>query len=155
MWRLLPVILLISCAGDRHIGNATDETRPDSYRIVNISELPLKPSTKPNTEQPLTKEFQRRETQGWIRETGVWDINKTVTHTRLRCAIYETGIQLGKGNPGCSQVEWLTDIDYGTRQRHCNSATLIHTGGGEFAGINGIFEALTCVRVVIRCQGVC
>ena len=155
MWRLLPVILLVSCAVGEHKRNATDESQSDGYRIVNILDMPLNLPSKSNSEQPLTKEFQRSDTQGWIRETGTWNISKTVTHTGLRCATYETGIQLGKGTPACSQVEWLTDIEYGTRQTHCNSATLIHSGGGEFADMNGIVEASTCVRVVIRCRGAC
>ena len=97
MWRLLPIILLVSCAVNKHEENATHKRRPDDYRIVKILDVPLNMSTKSNTEQPLTKKFQRRETEGWIRETGDWNINNAVTHTRLRCATYETGIQVRKG----------------------------------------------------------
>ena len=95
------------------------------------------------------------DTRGEIRTTGAWSISNTVVHTRLRCATYETGIQLGKGDPACSQVQWLTNVQYGTRQTHCNSATLVHTGGGEFSGMAGVIEAATCVRVVTRCMGTC
>ena len=155
MWRLLPIILLVSCAANESSETASGEDRANNYRIVNTRDIPLDLSSKPGTDQPLTKEFHQRDTRGWIRETGTWSISNAVVHTRLRCATYETGIQLGKGNPACSNVKWLTDIDYGTRQTHCNSATLVHAGGGEFADMKGILEASTCVRVVVRCAGPC
>ena len=155
MWRLLLIILLTSCTTTDHKETASDENSPDGHRIVNVLDIPLNLSSQPSTEQPLAREFSRGETQGWIQQTGAWHISSTVVHTRLRCATYKTGIQLGKGNPACSNVEWLTNVDYGTKRTHCNSATLVHTGGGEFANMTDLFEASTCVRVVIRCGGVC
>ena len=151
MWKLLPLILLASCTATDHKETTSDESRRDGRRIVSTLNVPLNLSSKPNTDQPLTREFSR----GWIQQTGAWHISNAVAHTRLRCATYETGIQLGKGNPACSNVEWLTNVNYGTRRTHCNSATLVHTGGGEFANMTDLFEASTCVRVVTRCEGVC
>ena len=155
MWKLLPIILLASCTAADHKETASDENRPDTHRIVNTLDIPLNLPSKPGTEQPLTREFSRRGARGWIQQTGAWHISSAVVHTRLRCATYETGIQLGKGNPACTNVEWLTNVDYGTRRTHCNSATLVHTGGGGFANMADIFETSTCVRVVIRCEGIC
>ena len=155
MWKLLPIILLASCTATDHKEAASDENRPDTHRIVNTLDVPLNLPSKPNTEQPVSREFSQRDTRGWIQRTGAWNISSVVVHTRLRCATYETGIQLGKGSPACSQVEWLTDVDYGTRRTHCNSATLVHTGGGEFADMTDFFDASTCVRVVTRCEGTC
>ena len=40
-------------------------------------------------------------------------------------------------------------------ETHCNSATLIHTGGGELGATKAMFEASNCVRVVTRCNGPC
>jgi len=155
MWRLLPIILLVSCAVNETRETATDGQTPGNYRIVSILDVPLNPPSKPDAEASLAKAFQHGEARGRVEETGTWNITRPVTHNRLRCATYETGIQLGEGNPACSHVRWLTNIEYGTRQTHCNSATRIHTGGGKFADINSTFGALTCVRVVTRCTGPC
>ena len=62
---------------------------------------------------------------------------------------------LGLGNPGCSNVRWLTNVEPGTRRVHCNSATLIHQGGGQSAVVRGAFSASSCARVVVRCEGPC
>lgn len=159
MWKLLPIILLVSCTATDHKGTAADGNSTDGHRIVNTLNLPLNQATKPGTGQALSREFSRGGTQGWIQQTGDWHISRQVVHTRLLCATYETGIQLGKGNgigkQACSNVEWLTDVQYGTRRTHCNSATLVHTGGGEFANMTDLFDDSTCVRVVTRCRGVC
>lgn len=155
MWKLLPIILLASCTSTDHKNAVSDVDEPETYRIVNILDFPLKLSPRTSTDQAVSKEFSQSEAQGSIQQTGAWNIRSAVVHTRLRCGTYETGIQLGKGNPACSNVEWLTDIDYRTRRTHCNSATLAHTGSGEFANMAELFGASTCVRVVTRCEGVC
>ena len=93
--------------------------------------------------------------QGWLDETGAWHIGTEVHHGRLRCGTYETGIQLGRGKPACSEVEWLTDVEYATRLRHCNSATRLHAGGGVFSDAENRLEEVTCVRIVVRCEGTC
>lgn len=155
MWRLLPIILLVSCAANESSETASGEDQANNYRIVNTRDIPLDLSATSGADQPLTKEFQQQDTRGWIRETGAWNISNAVVHTRLRCATYETGIQLGRGNPDCKNIEWQTDIDYGTRQTHCNSATMVHAGGGQFEDIKGILNSATCVRVVVRCTGPC
>ena len=155
MWRLLPFLLLTACALDEHDPTLTQETGQDGYRVVAVLDLPLTLSSDPDPDKPVTKEFGRRDTRGWIRVTGAWNISTAVTHTRLRCATYETGIQIGEGDPGCSEVRWLGEVQFGTRQTHCNSATLIHSGGGTLAGTNGVFETASCVRVVTRCDGAC
>ncbi|UCC56703.1 MAG: hypothetical protein JSU75_02790 [Gammaproteobacteria bacterium] len=93
--------------------------------------------------------------QGWLDETGIWQFSMEVHHGRLRCATYETGIRLGKGNPACSNVEWLTGIEPVSRLRHCNSATRIHAGGGEISRAASRFAETSCVRVVVRCEGNC
>ncbi len=154
MWRLLPLILLASCAVDEP-GDTASASRPAGYRIVNILDVPLNVATKPGGEKGPTREFQRGDTLGWIRETGVWRIRAAVTHPRLRCATYETGIQLGAGNRACSEVRWLTNVEFGTRHTQCNNATAIHAGGGELAAMQDLFRTSTCVRVVTRCEGAC
>jgi hypothetical protein len=156
MWRLLPALVLVSCAAQEPDDSVVAEGRnSNSSRIVGTLDLPLIPASTSGARQPATKEFQGRGTRGRISESGTWSISTTVTHTRLRCATYETGIQLGQGNADCSSVRWLSAVQFGTRQTHCNSATLIHTGGDELAGVKDTFEVSNCVRVVTRCNGAC
>ena len=153
MWRLLPALLLVSCAAQEPDDSASEAWSADSPRIVGTLDLPL--TLAPGVRQPSTKEFQRSDTEGRVSESGTWSIRAAVAHTRLRCATYETGIQLGQGNADCSDVRWLSTVQFGTRQTHCNSATLIHTGGGEIAAPKDVFEASNCVRVVTQCNGAC
>ena len=154
MWKLLPLILLASCAVDEPRGPAP-QSRQAGYRIVNIVDVPLNPASRPGGEQVPAREFQRGDTLGWIRKTGAWNIRAAVTHPRLRCATYETGIQLGAGNRACSEVRWLTNVEFATRQTQCNNATAVHAGGGKSAEAGGAFGSSTCVRVVTRCTGAC
>jgi hypothetical protein len=155
MWKLLPIILLVSSAVIVQTASAADEESASNSRIVNTMDLALNPSSKIGADQGAGRTFQGTETQGSIDETGAWNLSIAVTHNRLRCATYETGIQLGKGNPACTKVEWLTEADFGSSRRHCNSAVMIHKGSGKFTGSNDIYQASTCVRVVTKCTGAC
>ena len=155
MWRLLPFLLLVSCAAQEPHDSVSEAQRSDGSRIVGTLDLPLSPAPASGVQQPATKEFQGRDARGRIGESGAWSIRTSVTHTRLRCATYETGIQLGQGNADCSNVRWLSTAQFGTEQTHCNSATLVHTGGGELPATNETFELYNCVRVVTRCTGAC
>jgi len=153
MWRLLPALLLVSCAAQEPNDNVAEARSPDGSRIVGTLDLPLTPT--PGVRQPATKELQGRDARGQVSESGTWSIRTAVTHTRLRCATYETGIRLGQGNADCSSVRWLSPVQFGTRQTHCNSAALIHTGGGEIPMTKDTFDLSNCVRVVTRCNGAC
>ena len=161
MWRLLPVCLLfsscllVSCAVTDQQQSASDENQPAQGRVVRQFELPLVSSAQTIIGQPSRSTFQIQGMQGWLDETGTWHIRGEVRHGRLRCANYETGIQLGRGNPGCSTVEWLTDVEYATRMRHCNSAKRLHVGDGRFSGTANRLEGVSCVRVAVRCEGTC
>ncbi len=118
-------------------------------------DLPLVAETQFNPKQALKKSFEASDLKGWLSADSDWFIEGTVTHQRLRCASYELGIQLGKVSPACLNVEWLTDVQYGTRKKHCNSATLVHVGGGEMPELRNILKDATCVKVVTRCTGTC
>jgi hypothetical protein len=154
MWRILPLILLVSCAASEPPGGASED-RPAGYRIVSIVDVPLNQPSRSNGQQAPVREFQRGDTLGSIRETGAWSIRVAVTHSRLRCATYETGIQFGAGEPDCSGVQWMTNVEFGTRRTQCNNATAVHTGGGEFPATGNLFGSSTCVRVVTTCVGAC
>lgn len=155
MWRLLAALLLVSCAAQEPNDNAAEARSPDGSRIVGTLDLPLTPAPASGVRTPATKAFQGRDTRGQISESGAWSIRTAVTHGRLRCATYETGIQLGQGNADCSNVRWLSTVQFGTSQTHCNSATLIHSGGGDLPAPKDTFGASNCVRVVTRCSGAC
>jgi len=154
MWKLLPILLLVSCAANNQ-QSASDEGQSNQGRIVRQAELPVALASQTTGDQPSRKTFQRQGTQGWLDETGTWHISREVHHGRLRCGTYETGIQLGRGNPACANVEWLTGVEYATRLMHCNSATRIHAGGSQIADGANRFAETSCVRVVVRCEGTC
>jgi hypothetical protein len=155
MWKLLPVCFLVACAVTEPQKSTSGENQSTQGRIVRQVELPLESPAQTVNGQPSRKSFQGARIQGWLDETGAWHIRTDVHHGRLRCGIYEAGIQLGRGNPACSNVEWLTGVEYATRLRHCNSASRPHAGGGKFSNAANRFEEATCVRVVVRCEGTC
>lgn len=155
MWKLLPVCLLVSCAVNDTQQPLGGGDQPDQARIVRQFELPLASSAVGTDGQPSRKIFQRQGVEGWLDETGAWQLEGEVDHSRLRCATYEMGIQLGSGNPACADAEWLTGVEFATRLRHCNSATRLHTGGGQFPQAANRFSAVSCVRVLVRCEGGC
>ena len=153
MWRLLPLCLLVACV-------ATDPNKSASVGggagaqplIIRTLELPLRPPTLIVEGEPSRWTFQDFNVSGWVDEQGLWSIRSEVHHARLRCATYEVGIQLGKGLLSCSNVTWLTSVEFASRVRHCNGATRIHTGGGRFMD-TAVVEAANCVRVAVRCEG--
>ena len=152
---LLPLALLLSCALNDQQQPAAGGDQPQQFRIVRQVELPLTSSAEIMNHQPARKTFQRQGIQGWLDEAGAWRLEVEVHHGRLRCATYETGIRFGRGNPACDNVEWLDDIEYASRVRQCNSASRLHTAGGEFFAIADGVSAVSCVRVLVRCEGAC
>ena len=155
MWRLLPALLLVSCATQGPNDSTTEGQSPDGSRIVRTLDVPLNAVPADGAGQPVTREFQGRDVSGRIDESGTWTIRTKVVHSRLRCATYETGIQLGRGNAGCADAEWSGPVQFGTRQTQCNSAAVIHTGGDELALPQDAIEGSNCVRVLTRCTGAC
>lgn len=123
--------------------------------VMNNTKLPLVQSIQINKAQAIKKSFQGDTVEGWLQQNGDWFIKGTVTHSRLRCATYQLGLQLGKGNPSCLNVEWISEIQYGTMQQQCNSAPVQHTGGGSMPELQNLLEQATCVQVVVKCTGTC
>ena len=153
MWRLLPVCLLVACvATDPQRSTSSGSGASTHSRVIRALELPMQPPTLLIEDEPARWTFQDFNVAGWVDENGFWHTRSEVSHGRLRCATYEVGVQLGKGLPGCSNVRWLSDVEYASRVRHCNSATRIHSGGGRFFDTS-IVEAANCVRVLVRCEG--
>lgn len=155
MWRLLAglsVFLFAACAQEPRVES---EDAQSGARIVRTIDLPLGPMVQAAPTEAPSRSFQGRGMEGRLTQTGEWTIKGTVQHTRLRCGTYELGLQVGRGSTACTNVEWTTDVQYGTRHTHCNSAARVHTGGGEFPQLAGVLQQSSCARVVIRCQGTC
>lgn len=153
MWRLLPVCLLAACVvTDPKKSASTDSAPAAQSRVLQVMELPIRLPQLVTEGEPIRRTFQDFNVSGWLDEKGNWSIRSEVSHGRIRCATYETGVQLGKGRSACSNVEWLTPVKFVTRVRHCNSAVRIHTGGGRFHDAE-VVETANCARVVVRCEG--
>ena len=90
-----------------------------------------------------------------LRQDGVIQFEGTVSHMGLRCATYSAGIQFGKGNPRCTDVEWITEPVYLTSQKHCNNAELVHTGADKDAKAAERFDDITCGQYLLKCVGTC
>ena len=153
--RLLPVLLLASCSTIMPTGDEANTGDNEQARMVQTREFSLGSISKIQAGQGSSRRFGIGDTSGSIRDSGDWELRIPVTHTRLHCATYETGLQLGRGDNACTQVRWLTEVQYGSRRTHCNNASLIHSGRGSFEGIGRTYEQSNCVRVVTRCSGPC
>jgi hypothetical protein len=160
MWRsLFPCLALCvvaACAAtDPNKSSGNDNIAVTQAHIVRTAEVPLGPATTMTIGQPAHRVFQAVWSSGRVDSEGVWQNRSEIPHNRLRCGVYEVGMQLGQGNPGCVNVRWVTDVEFATRQRQCNSATRIHKGGGRFSNMADRLEEASCVRVVVRCEGTC
>lgn len=155
MWRLLTVCLPASCAVNDSQRTAADNDEPNRGRIVQQVTLRLGPAAAGVDDAASRRAFRQRGTHGWVDDTGTWQIEAEVRHGRFLCATYEAGIQLGRGDPACSNVAWLTEPEFVTRLRHCNHATRLHTGRGRFSESADRLHEASCVRVVVRCEGNC
>lgn len=143
---VLAIGLVTGCATDDSASSKTPTT-------VSMLDSPLLRAT-PGSDA-TDRVFQVGAIRGSVQESGAWNIRAEVPHRPLRCATYETGIRLGKGDAACNKVEWLTDVQYGTKQVQCNGATMIHSGGGRFNLPPAAIAPANCARVVVRCTGAC
>ena len=137
-------------------GCASPSAQPESsYRSIGRTEVALGPAEPGLLNQGFRRRFQQRNIEGSVSDSGRWTIESVVEHSRLRCGTYEVGIQIGQGNPGCAQAVWFIEPQFGTRELQCNSASMIHAGGGTLAVSPEQVAEATCVRVLVRCSGVC
>lgn len=145
--RVLTGTLLIAAAF------ATASAVDDGFKGVTSV---ARPSALFTTEgKPERLDFDFGDIKGWIRQKGGWYVEGPVKHTGLRCATYEIGMRFGVGEPGCTNVTWLSQIDYGTREKHCNGATRQHRGGGFLPELAKDFGRISCAERVVRCTGSC
>jgi hypothetical protein len=95
------------------------------------------------------------EFKAWLRHKGGWEMDGWVQHAGLLCATYRVGVRFGAGKPGCTDVQWLSDVVYATEQRQCNSSSMRHIGGDVSASLGKDFARVTCAERVINCRGNC
>jgi hypothetical protein len=91
----------------------------------------------------------------WLLQDGSWYMEGMVQHRRALCADYRLGMQFGRGNPGCANVEWLTEEQYVTHEVQCNNALVRHRGGGIDPVAAENFDKITCAQRLISCSGHC
>jgi len=89
----------------------------------------------------------------WLNTKGDWYVKGSVKHNRIRCANYQIGIRFGKGDNGCNNPVWITDYEYGTNVKQCNSAKVEHVGGGYFSELENKIENITCAQIDVKCFG--
>ena len=152
----LPRALLLAALAAVLLACASPEAEPeDDFRVLDRAEVPLDPAPALSPGQPFSRSFEQLNTRGSISDSGEWIIEQVVKHTRLRCGTYQVGVQLGRGEAACAQPVWLGEPQYGTQERHCNSAPRIHTGGGTLPVTREQVSSASCVRVWVRCSGAC
>jgi len=147
---ILSLIIAISAVAGCATGGSTATGVP---RIASQVDMPLRAADSGS--QGASWTFHTAGIRGAVQASGTWNISAEVRHSRLRCATYETGIRLGKGNAACDKVDWLNDVQYGTKMMQCNGATLIHSGGGRLSLPPSSIGTANCVGVVVRCNGAC
>jgi hypothetical protein len=155
MIQRLALVLLLPLAGcatqDPTAAGPEPQASAQAGTLVRQVVRPLPPA--PPGAGPRT--FAAQGMQGWVRESGAWGIRAEVAHAGLRCATYEVGIQIGRGDSSCTDVSWLGGIDFATRLSHCNGAVRIHAGEGNLGPDTKTVATANCVRVVTRCSGGC
>jgi hypothetical protein len=101
------------------------------------------------------KDFRFGDFSGWLKRGGEWQIEGPVRHRGLRCGTYEIGMRFGIGNPGCTNVQWISGDEFVTSRSQCNEAEIHHAGNGITPALGEQFDAITCAERVIRCTGNC
>lgn len=74
MWRLLPLVLLVSCASNDQKTTVIEDDTSSASRIVNTIDLPLGPATVKSGESDV-RMFSGIETSGAILENGNWSMS--------------------------------------------------------------------------------
>jgi len=155
MQRLLFIIGLLAVGGCATDEAARSDGAQDAPRIIQETKLPL--SAVRQGAQPAERRwtFTTQSIQGSLDASGAWSVRAEIDHPRLRCATYEAGIRVGRGDSSCDNVEWLTAPQFGPERRQCNQATVVHSGTGRIDLPQGASGHINCVGVVVRCSGAC
>jgi hypothetical protein len=140
--------MLLGCTTSPDSGEGAGAAEPRLMRQVTF---PLPPASGTNGERV----FAGNGISGSLQPSGDWRLRGEVTHPRLRCGTYRMGLEFGTGGTACEAVDWQTRPQLLRERVQCNNATLIHSGGGKLSLPPQRVGALNCVRVSLRCGGIC
>ena len=141
-WKIVALLLLASSGFAR--ADVSRFAAPAVYANVQYAGFKLQ-----------RKDFNFSSYRAWLKRSGDWHIEGTVSHRGLLCGTYEVGMRFGIGKNGCTEVEWITTDRYATSQLQCNNATMNHQGGDNDSVLAARFDEITCAERVVRCSGNC
>jgi hypothetical protein len=153
MLRYLCLLIAVAVAGCAGSGadSSNGDGQSDAVQVVGEAVMRLE-SAAPGDG---VRTFGDRLTRGQVDAIGAWTLRSEITHRRLRCATYEAGLQVGRGDQGCTRVDWLGTPVFGSPMTQCNGATRIHSRTGNLGlGAQATADA-NCVRVLTLCTGPC
>jgi len=105
--------------------------------------------------KPAKLEFDFGDFTAWARHDGSWKAAGEVQHRGLLCATYTLSLRVGRGEPGCSNVQWYHEPHPVDSVHLCNNATgRLGSGDITFADV-GHFHEITCAERTISCSGNC
>ena len=99
------------------------------------------------------KTFRFSTGEAWLDANGSFEVKLDVKHRKLICAQYRSAIRFGKGNPGCQQVAWDSDMIKLSSKRQCNSAELTHYGANTLDYLAEQYSEMTCAQIQVTCSG--
>ncbi len=145
METLIRIALALALSAQLHAGAADEVRRLSAEPRVSAGIGEVRPRM----------DFDFGDIQAWLLADGSWHIEGTVRHRGALCGEYRLGIRFGAGAPGCANVNWIGEDEYGTWQRQCNNAIVRHVGGGDSAAGAREFAGITCAQRLIHCSGNC
>lgn len=99
--------------------------------------------------------FVFNDIKAWLNTEGDWYIQGYINHNKLLCAHYDLGIRFGTGNPGCTNVQWISEEEYVSHLRQCNQARMGHGGGNRSGLLKNNYSKITCAERIVKCKGKC
>lgn len=105
--------------------------------------------------KPVKLEFDFGDFKAWARRDGSWSADGTVQHRGLMCGTYTLLLRVGRGNPGCVDVQWFGEPRAVASEKLCNDAPGPLTGGNNEFRNAARFDEITCAERVISCTGNC
>jgi hypothetical protein len=128
----------------------------DDWEIMSRDTATVRPGLAFTTDLRAARvDFSAFDFRGFLLGDGSWQVSSPVTHNALRCGTYEVGVRFGVGNPGCTDVRWLSDPMFLGPRRQCNAATVIHSGGETSSQLGSQLPSISCVERIVRCTGTC
>lgn len=137
-------------------GAAPGPTAADDWQVMNRNTVAVRPGVAFTTDPKAARiDFRSFDFSGYVLGDGTWHVSSPVTHRGLICGTYEVGVRFGIGQPGCTDVKWLSEPMYIGSRRQCNEATVDHVGGETTPRLGSQLPSITCVERVLRCRGNC